>query len=166
MNGEGDTNSPPRSPSGEVTTNLERFLVPALHLVAISGLAFTLIVVIISRSPYTHGNLNPSGYDRTEVAVLGETFAYPGLELAHPGRAVTGDAAKDGSFVFLEQGCAACHGLKAQGGAVGPKLKTDYSASQLQHAVREATGGMPSYAEATVDNDAIAKVLAFLKSTR
>ena len=65
-----------------MSTNLERFFVPALHLVAISGLAFTLIVVVISRSPYTHGNLNPEGYDRTEIAVLGQNYPYHGLELA------------------------------------------------------------------------------------
>jgi mono/diheme cytochrome c family protein len=147
-----------------MSTNLERFFVPALHLVAISGLAFTLIVVVISRSPYTHGNLNPEGYDRTEIAVLGQSYPYDRLKLADPGRTITGDAARDGSFIFIEQSCALCHGSKGQGGAVGPKLKSDYSISQLQHAVREPTGGMPSYSETAVSNDAIEKVLAFLKS--
>jgi mono/diheme cytochrome c family protein len=138
--------------------------VPALHLVAISGLAFTLIVVIISRSPYTHGNFNPAGYDRTGIAVLGQNYPFHGFELADPGRTMTGDAARDGSFIFLEQGCASCHGLKAKGGAVGLKLKADYSSSQLQRAVREPSGGMPSYPETALSNDAIEKVLAFLRS--
>src|SRR3990172_705172 len=44
-------------------------------LITISGLAFTLIAIVIARSPYTHGNLSPEGYHRTKIAPVGEDLS-------------------------------------------------------------------------------------------
>ncbi|HLB26395.1 MAG TPA: hypothetical protein VJN32_01995, partial [Dehalococcoidia bacterium] len=54
---------------------------PIVGAIMMSGLAFTLVGVIIARSPYTHGNLRAEGYDRTEISVVGEDVPFEGLGL-------------------------------------------------------------------------------------
>jgi len=130
-----------------------------------SGLAFTLIAIIIARSPYTHGNLRPQGYDRTEIAYAGEEHAYEGLGLADPQLASTGDPAQDGRVLFFKYGCAGCHGLKGKGGPVGTKLDPDeISVGELQKDVRQGPKGMPAFLEETLSDEEIAKLHAFLQS--
>ena len=68
---------------------------PILGAIMMSGLAFTLIAVVIARSPYTHGNLRPEGYNRTDVIYLGEEHPFEGIWLADPGLASSGDPAQD-----------------------------------------------------------------------
>lgn len=142
----------------------ERFLVPGAHLLAISGLAFTLIVIVVIRGPYTHGNLSPDGYDRTEVTLLGQEYPYDGVGLADPQLATTGTAAANGEFIFFSFGCASCHGLDGEGGVVGPTLETDLSASKLRREVRDGPAGMPAFSEELVTDEALANVLAFIQS--
>lgn len=140
-----------------------RYFVPALLIFAISGLAFTLIAVVIARSPYTHGNLTPEGYNRTRIILVGEESSFDGLGLADPRLAATGDLAQDGRALFFKYGCASCHGLKAQGGAVGPDL-LDASASKIGREVREGPSGMPAYRTTSLSDGDLEKIIAFLES--
>ena len=138
---------------------------PIFGVLAMSGLAFTLIAIIIARSPYTHGNLRPEGYDRTEIAYVDEEPPYAGYGLADPALANTGDPAQDGRVLFFGYGCAACHGLSGQGGAVGPGLDIgDISASEFRKDVRKGPKGMPSFLEEVLSDDEIEKLYAFLES--
>lgn len=144
---------------------MTRFFVPAILIVTISGLAFTLIAIVIARSPYTHGNLRPEGYDRTEIAYVGEEEPFEGLGLADPQLATTGDSAQDGKALFFQYGCAACHGLKGQGGAVGTDLDIDdISLSEFRRDVRKGPKGMPSFMEETLSDEDLEKLYAFLES--
>src|SRR3972149_1417793 len=92
-------------------------------LITISGLAFTLIAIVIARSPYTHGNLSPQGYGRTEIAFVGEEHAFEGLGLAAPQLAQTGAPIQDGRALFFQYGCASCHGFQGEGAVVGKDLE-------------------------------------------
>ena len=132
-------------------------------LIMISGLAFTLIAIVIARSPYTHGNLSPEGYNRTEIIYLGEERPFEGLGLADPGLASTGDPVQDGSALFFRYGCASCHGVQSRGGAVGPDL-SDSSASKIQREVRNGPEGMPAYVSSALSDEDLQDIIAFLKS--
>ena len=67
---------------------MSRFFVPAVFVATISGLAFMLIAIVIARSPYTHGNLSPEGYDRTTITYVGDEYPFTGFGLA-PDQVVT-----------------------------------------------------------------------------
>ncbi len=138
---------------------------PIFGAVAMSGLAFTLVVIVIARSPYTHGNLRPEGYDRTEIVYVGEEHPFEGLGLADPQLVTTGDSAQDGKALFFQYGCASCHGLKGQGGAVGADLDIDdISRSEFRREVRKGPKGMPSFMEETLTDEDLEKLYAFLES--
>ena len=137
---------------------------PILGAIMMSGLAFTLIAIVIARSPYTHGNLRPEGYDRTDVIYLGEELPYDGFPLADPGLANTGDPAQDGRILFFRYGFASCHGLNGQGQAVGKDLsKSD--AEEISKEVRRGPKTMPSFDPSVLPDSDLQKLIAFLKST-
>jgi len=142
---------------------MSRFLVPAVLTGLISGLAFTLIVIIIAQSPYTHGNLRPEGYNRTDIARVGEEHPFEGLELADPQLATTGDPVQDGRILFFRYGCASCHGLKGQGGAVGKDL-SGHRASTIMRRVRKGPKTMPAFDPSVLPDSDLEKLIAFLKS--
>ncbi len=130
-----------------------------------SGLAFTLIAVVIARSPYTHGNLRPEGYDRTDVIYVDEEHPFEGLGLADARLADTGEPALDGRALFFKYGCASCHGLQGKGAAVGKDLsKSD--AEEISKEVRRGPKTMPAFESANLTDADLEKLIAFLQSTR
>ena len=130
-----------------------------------SGLAFTLIVVIISRSPYTHGNLSPEGYDRTDIIYVGQEHPFQGPGLADPSGALTGDPVQDGRILFFANGCASCHGLQGQGGAVGKDLATSNS-EEISQEVRKGPKTMPAFESGVLSDSDLEKLIAFLESVK
>ncbi|TAK65461.1 MAG: cytochrome c [Dehalococcoidia bacterium] len=143
---------------------MNRYFIPAILVIAISGLALTLIVGIVMRSPYTHGNLSsPAGYTRTKVTYLGETYLFEGMPLAKPAQAQTGDPLHDGQLLFFQYGCAACHMSNGQGGAVGKDLAGD-SANKITTKVREGPKGMPQFTSDMLPDADLQKIIAFLQS--
>jgi len=138
---------------------------PIVGAIMMSGLAFTLIAVIIVRSPYTHGNLNPKGYDRTEISRVGEDVPFEGLGLSDPRLASTGDPAQDGRALFFGYGCASCHGLQGKGGAVGKNLSKANS-EEISDSVRQGPKTMPAFETGSLSDADLEKLIAFLKSTR
>ncbi len=131
-------------------------------LITISGLAFTLIGIVIARSPYTHGNLSPQGYDRTEVAIVGEEYPFEGLGLADP-FAPSGDSVQDGQLLFFQYGCISCHGSNGTGAIVGEDLD-EVSPSEVRREVRDGPGGMPAYSASLLSDDDLESIIAFLRS--
>jgi len=138
---------------------------PILGAIMMSGLAFTLIAVIIARSPYTHGNLRPEGYNRTDIIYLGEEHPFEGIALADPRLASTGDPAQDGGVLFFGYGCASCHGLQGKGGAVGKNLSSANS-EEISDNVRQGPKTMPAFDSSVLPDSDLQKLIAFLKSTR
>jgi mono/diheme cytochrome c family protein len=139
------------------------FAASLLTLLALSGLAFMLIAIIIARSPYTHGNLSSGGYDRTEVAYVGQEYDFEGVGLADPDSAMTGDPVQDGSVIFVQYGCASCHGFSGQEGLIGEDLD-DASPSEILREVRKGSEGMPAYGESLLTDEEVEKIVAFLKA--
>jgi len=138
---------------------------PILGAIMMSGLAFTLIAVIIARSPYTHGNLQPEGYNRTEIIYLGEEHPFDGIPLADPSLASSGDPVQDGRVLFFGYGCASCHGLQGKGGAVGKNLSSANS-EEISQKARQGPKTMPSFDSSVLPDSDLQKLIAFLKSTR
>ena len=136
---------------------------PILGAVMMSGLALTLIVVIIYRSPYTHGNLSPEGYNRTDVIRLGEAHPFTGIGLADPSIALTGDPVQDGGALFFGYGCASCHGLQGQGGPVGKDLSKSDS-EEITDEVRKGPKTMPAFESGVLSDSDLEKLIAFLRS--
>jgi len=129
-----------------------------------SGLAFTLIAVIIARSPYTHGNLQPEGYNRTDIIYLGEEHPFAGIPLADPALASAGDPAQNGRVLFFGYGCASCHGLKGEGGPVGKKI-AGASELRISRQVRAGPKTMPSFDPSVLPDSDLQKLIAFLQSS-
>ena len=125
---------------------------PIMGLIVIGLLAFTLIFVIIYRSPYTHANLSPEGYDRTSIYYEGEILPFTGVGLDNASFANTGDPMQDGRTLFFAFGCASCHGLDGQGGPVGKDLAGD-SALKIKTKVREGPKAMPAFDPSVFTDD-------------
>jgi cytochrome c553 len=136
-------------------------IIPTALTIIVSSLALTLVAVIIARSPYTHSNLSAGGYNRTEIIRVGEDHPFSGMPLIDPALARTGSDIKDGRTLFLQFGCATCHGLNGTGGAVGPNLRTA-TAAEIIAQVRSGPKSMPAFPTEVVSDSDLAKVVAFL----
>lgn len=138
---------------------------PILGAIVMSALAFTLIGIILARSPYTHHNLEPEGYDRTELANFDDpALPYEGPGLADHGVALTGDPVQDGGAVFFGNGCATCHGLGGKGAVLGGELDLDEFADLLKD-VRRGPKGMPPFAESGLSDEDVENIFAFLEAS-
>jgi mono/diheme cytochrome c family protein len=143
---------------------MNRFFVPLILVATISGLALTLIVGIVMRSPYTHGNLSSTaGYTRTKVSYVGQTYTFEGMPLARPADAKTGDPVHDGQLLFFQYGCASCHMSNGQGGTVGKEIAGD-SALKITTKVREGPKTMPKFTSDMLPDADLQKIIAFLQA--
>jgi Cytochrome C oxidase, cbb3-type, subunit III len=136
---------------------------PIMGLIVMCCLAFTLIFIIIYRSPYTHANLSPDGYDRTGIYYEGQPTPFTPIGLDNPSFANTGDPVQDGRALFFAFGCASCHGSNGQGGPVGKDLIGD-SALKIKTKVREGPKEMPAFDPNVFTDADLQKVIAFLQS--
>ena len=134
-------------------------------LITISGLAFTLIGIVIARSPYTHGNLSPQGYNRTQITYVGEEHPFDGFRLADPGLALTGDPVQDGRILFFRYGCTACHGLQGKGGAVGKDL-SNADTEEIVDNVRQGPKTMPVFQASMLSASDLQNIIGFLQSIK
>ncbi len=153
---------------GDLETEPTRRRRPRLSVAPVATGAMILLalglVVVLLRSPDTHHNLDPEGYDRSPVAYLDAAYFYPGPGLV--GDALSGDAVRDGRALFLKLGCAGCHGLDAQGAAAAgsPAFATR---PWLETVMRTGLpGGMPPYPESDVPTEQIDTLHAFLVDAR
>jgi mono/diheme cytochrome c family protein len=136
---------------------------PIFGALTMSGLAFILVVIVLARSPYTHGNLNPQGYDRTTIAFVGDEAPFEGMGLTDPALADTGDPARDGAALFFQYGCASCHGLRAEGATVGTDLDVDdLDLVDFSKEIRRGPKGMPEFLDESLPDSDIEKMYAFL----
>ncbi|MDO8484894.1 MAG: cytochrome c [Candidatus Limnocylindrales bacterium] len=146
---------------------MSRFFVPVVFVALMSGLAFGLIVGVVARSPETHANVRPEGFDRTPIGYVGEEIPYTGIGLADPRSAASADPVARGRLLFLGYGCAACHGLASQGGVIGPNLDLEeLFLDDFRPVVRSGPGGMPAFTEEILSDDDLDAIYAFLKAIR
>jgi len=146
---------------------MSRFFVPAVIVALMSGLALGLIGGIVARSPETHANVRPEGFDRTPVGYVGETVPFTGMGLAGPGPDTGADPVARGKLLFLGYGCATCHGLASQGGVVGPDLDLEeLFLDDFRPLLRDGPEGMPAFTEEILSDDDLDAIYAFLKAIR
>lgn len=146
---------------------MSRFFVPLVFVALISGLAFGLIVGVVARSPETHANVRPEGYDRTPIGYVGDEIPFAGIGLADPRLLTNADQVTRGRLLFLDYGCAACHGLDSQGGVVGPDLDLEELwLSDFRSTVRSGPAGMPIFTEEVLSDADLDTIYAFLKAIR
>lgn len=144
---------------------MNRFFVPIVLAATVSGLGFGLVVGVIARSPETHANVHPEGYDRTPLFYLGEPASFDGLGLADTGQLAAADPVERGRLVFVGAGCATCHGLDNQGGVVGPRLDVgELTVSDLRQAARTGPRGMPVFPEEILGEEDLEALYAFLQA--
>jgi mono/diheme cytochrome c family protein len=144
---------------------LNRFFVPAVLVALVSGLAVGLIGGIVARSPETHANVRPAGYDRTVVGYVGEVLPYEGIGLADGRLADNADPIARGRILFLADGCAGCHGVDAQGGVVGPKLDLEeIFREDFGQIVRSGPGGMPAFKDSILGDVDLESIYKYLKA--
>lgn len=146
---------------------MSRFFVPVVFIALISGLAVGLIGGVVARSPETHANVRPEGFDRTPIGYVGESIPFAGIGLADPGLAAGADPLTRGKLLFLGYGCATCHGLTGQGGVVGPALSLEeLYLDDFRPLLRAGPAGMPAFTEGVLSDDDLDAVYAFLKAAR
>jgi mono/diheme cytochrome c family protein len=146
---------------------MSRFFVPAVIVALMSGLALGLIGGIVARSPETHANVRPEGFDRTPIGYVGEEVPFAGIGLQDPGSAAIADPVARGRLLFLGYGCATCHGLASQGGVVGPDLDLEeLFLDDFRPLVRSGPGGMPAFTQEILSNDDLDTIYTFLKAIR
>ncbi len=146
---------------------MNRFFVPIVLAATVSGLGFGLVVGIIARSPETHANVHPEGYDRTPLFYLGEDATFNGLGLADPEQLAAADPVERGRLIFVGAGCVTCHGLDNRGGIVGPRLDLgDLTVSDLRQAARTGPRGMPVFPEELLSDQDLEALYAFLETVR
>jgi cytochrome c553 len=131
-------------------------MVTAVMVVVAGG-----IVALLIRSPNTHHNRDPVGYDRSAVAFVEGAYAYPDFGLAQ-------DAAAEielGRGLFVTNGCAGCHGVDAEGTTTaGSPAFASYD--WVRQVIRNGQPGMPSYSEQELNDTQLNEIFAFLAEAR
>jgi mono/diheme cytochrome c family protein len=80
---------------------------------------------------------------------------------------VAGGQTTDGQAVYVQAGCEACHGAGGGGTAAAPALAgTTRALPDFVAYVRTPAGVMPAHGVDLVSDDALARVQAFLRSSR
>jgi hypothetical protein len=122
------------------------------------------MVIVFIRAPVSNTHItDPDGYDRTIVNYLDLAYPYEGFGLNDESAAQSGDPIVDGSLLYFQYACGACHGLVGQGAVVGPALVDELgSFGSFGEDVREGPGGMPGYDHSTISDENIEKIYTYL----
>ena len=130
--------------------------------VVLTGLGMFYVVLT---QPTMHANLAPNeSFDRVPTAFVGAEYPYFGLG---------GDPADrpddlSGEILYVQAGCASCHGIGGNGAIVGGALDDDVlnDTDEFNEAVREGPEGMPVYGDDVLSQDEIDRIIEFLNETR
>lgn len=120
-----------------------------------------LLLTVGARSPYTHANLTPAfaaGYARTDEIIVGPP--QPLGAKANPFNPQE-DLAKQGETLFVGLNCAACHGLKGQGGVYAPTI-VGTDAATIAQKTSKGPSGMPPFTG--LSDDDVKALAAYLQS--
>jgi hypothetical protein len=123
------------------------------------------MVIVFVRAPVANTHItDPDGYDRTIVNYLDVSFPYEGFGLNDESAAQSGDPIVDGSLLYFQYACGACHGLVGQGAVVGPVLVDELgSFGSFAEDVRDGPDGMPGYSVSTISDENLEKIYGYLK---
>lgn len=136
---------------------------PALFFAALVATLSTTLLVIGARSPYTHGNLALGidvAYVRTEQAAVGPAVPFEGLGRVPPAFA-RADPVVRGAALYVNKGCAGCHGLYGRGATVGPTI-AGQNRDEIREKTHEGPGGMPAFSEHALSDEEIEAIVEYL----
>ncbi len=145
--------------AGLLTRSVPRLMVGFVLLTALGMLA------VILTKPESHANLDPSQeFDRTPRALVGQVYEYSGL--------TSGDLSQtpdevDGKLLYVQAGCASCHSVGGDVGAVGGSIvgeNAPRSVQSLMDEIREGPKGMPAFSEGTLSETEIEKIFDYLQT--
>lgn len=149
------------SRAGDETTRLARVL-PYLVVGFVAFTALGMFYVVLTQPPM-HANLAPNeAFDRVPTVYLGQEYAFTGLG-SHSGSR-PGDLS--GAALYVQAGCASCHGIDGRGGVVGGELSvsTMSDTDEVIEAIRRGPRGMPVYSEHALSDDEIDRIIDHVTS--
>jgi mono/diheme cytochrome c family protein len=149
------------SRAGDDTKRLARVL-PYLVVGFVTFTALGMFYVVLTQPPM-HANLAPNeAFDRVPTVYLGQEYAFTGLG-SHSGSR-PGDLS--GAALYVQAGCASCHGIDGRGGVVGGELSvsTMSDTDEVIEAIRRGPRGMPVYSEHALSDDEIDRIIDHVTS--
>ncbi|MBT5775324.1 MAG: cytochrome c [Dehalococcoidia bacterium] len=140
-----------------MTNQLSRWGAP-LTYVSTVVLVAAMLISVLGRSPDTRSNFQETavGYDRTDVALVGEVDTFDGLR---------DELGTDPVSMYVGAGCANCHGLSGEGGVVGPDI-WGKNAEDMLEAIRDGDHGMPAFDEQRLTDVQVEALVAYLNELR
>jgi amino acid transporter len=137
-------------------------VIPTIMVLFVAVTAVGMVFIVFNR-PQSHANLDPTAeFDRVPSGVVGADVGYTGL---------SGDELEDdltGRELFVQAGCASCHGVDGLGAVVGGQIAGGEDAVRSVGAildeVREGPKGMPVYSEVFLSDDDVAEIFAYLQA--
>ncbi len=147
------------STTAKPLAKLSPFILIGFVVFTAAGMA----VVIINR-PQSHANYVPGEpFDRAPGAVVGEEFEYTGLGFDQIDVPVS---ELDGESLYELTNCSGCHGVGGEGAVVGGALEGEILADleAFIGEVRRGPKSMPTYDESQIDDEAVTKMVDYLKA--
>ena len=140
-----------------MSTLISRWGAPITYISTVVLVA-AMLIGVLGRSPDTRSNFQESsvGYDRTDVAVVGEQDSFAG---------VSDVLGAEPAEVYVGAGCANCHGLSGEGGVVGPDI-WGKNLEDAFEAIRDGDHGMPLYDDTRLSDEQIEKLVTYLNALR
>lgn len=140
-----------------MTSQLSRWGAPLTYVSTVVLIA-AMLISVLGRSPDTRSNFQESsvGYDRTDVALVGEVDSFDGI---------SNELGDEPASVYVGAGCANCHGLSGEGGVVGPDIWGKNVEDALE-AIRDGDHGMPLYDETRLSDQQIEALVTYLNELR
>ncbi|TPW10605.1 MAG: hypothetical protein FD127_3662 [Acidimicrobiaceae bacterium] len=132
----------------------------AVPYLVVGFVAFTAVgmFTVVLTQPMTHANLSPTEpFDRAPAAHVGEQLDYEGDGAHHA-------ADVGGEVLYIQLGCASCHGIGGRGATIGGELN-DSTMSDMEEvvdAVRGGPKGMPIYAEVVLTDAEIQRIIDYV----
>ena len=120
----------------------------ATRLVGLYGLVFFLILMLTGVA---------CGAAATPVVV--PTLETTPTPASKPSSTTAPEA--HGSQLFVEKGCAACHGQNGEGSAIAPALP-GHTAEQVRRQVRNPIGAMPRFGPEQISDEELEELIEFI----
>lgn len=120
---------------------------------------------VVLTQPTTHANLAPNAlFDRAPTVYVGQDYPYVGHG-AHDVASRPDDLS--GEVLYVQTGCASCHGIGSSGAIVGDELTESVlsDTEEVMEAIRSGPKGMPVYSEIALSDSEAQRIIDYLLET-
>ena len=137
-------------------------VIPRIMVLFVAFTAVGMVFIVFNR-PQSHANLDPTeDFGRVPAGVVGADVEYIGLSDGELEEVLSGRE------LFVQAGCASCHGVDGLGAVVGGPITGEDNAvrsvTSLIEDIREGPKGMPAYDELFLTDDDVAEIFAYLQA--